>query len=224
MNIDDVDTVDVPDQGRRFHVIFEKQQALMDKYDPIEKRNGANVPEPPHNLDDKFVQWRLKDLFWRVTEEIAESMECVMDVDTGWVERWMDVPSIRHFFEEQADALHFLVEASIIVGFKPSKVEAYWLGAKSASLMLEKKITPAATEAMCARIIWSLGLAANTLKNKPWKNTHMATDIEKFNLHLSEAWQRVLKLWAYLETSDEFVFELYAKKCQVNKFRQDTNY
>ncbi|KKL98130.1 hypothetical protein LCGC14_1827470, partial [marine sediment metagenome] len=111
-----------------------------------------------------------------------------------------------------------------ISGFDPQVLEDHWPGAVAGSTLVKSIMDYRIIQRNCADVIWSMGLAANTLKNKPWKNTHMATDVEAFKYKLDETWRRVLKLWVHLGADDEFIFELYAKKCQVNKFRQDTNY
>jgi hypothetical protein len=78
------------------------------------------------------------------------------------------------------------------------------------------------------RIIEELMEAANTLKNKPWKNTHVDTDEMHFFEELADAWHFFLRLWLITcGTPDDavrMIYSLYFKKSEVNKFRQNTNY
>jgi len=222
MNIDDVamDSIVMP-KTTVVAAIFEHQHDLTMKYKDIEKKNGANFPVPPWNIDDKFVQWRLKDLFWRVTEELAEALDGGgFRGMANWEKRWNDDADVRHFFEELADALHFLVEASLVGGLEPVDIQEYWeadidAGGSTSSSDIQKS---------CADIVWAIGLAANCLKNKPWKLTQMPTDKPAFNRHMMDAWCEFIDLWEGLGCSQEFVYKLYFRKNAVNQFRQRSNY
>lgn len=232
VNIDDITDVQVPKQDL-VPEIFKHQHELMVKYGEIERRNGANFPTPPWNVNDKFVQWHLKDLFWRVTEELAEALDGGgFDGMLGWRDRW-EQTDVRHFFEELADALHFLVEASLMADLKPVGVETLWddiwaqVSKNRITLPPEKvdEMTSAANiEGWCAQIVWALGLTANTLKNKPWKQTMMPTDLPAFLRNLVEAWEAFIGLWCDLGCSKQDVYALYFRKKKVNEFRQRSNY
>lgn len=107
--------------GDMLATIFAGQRSLMETYDPIERRNGAVVVDPEFfgELDDRKVQMRLKDLAWRVTEELSEATNCLKN--KPWKQTFVatDVP---HFQEEVADALHFLVEFLVTAGFTPEMI------------------------------------------------------------------------------------------------------
>jgi hypothetical protein len=232
MNIDDVRTVeDVPPE-ERWLAIFAHQRKLMEKYDEIERDAGANVPEEPWSLDDKRVQWRLKDLFWRVTEELAEALEfddprLLLD----WESKWEESADVRHVFEELADALHFFVEASIISGEEGLTVRELERDARVALAHYEEtprgKVVLRPKDVLQRKaweVVYYLGLAANTLKNKPWKQTHMPTDEWRFKGHLWQAWTAFHRIWINFACSQQRVFELYFRKMKVNEFRQRTKY
>lgn len=107
--------------GDMLATIFAGQRQLMEKYDGIERRNGAIVVEPEFfgEVDDRKVQMRLKDLAWRVTEELSEATNTLKN--KPWKDTFVatDVP---HFQEEVADALHFFVEFLITAGFTPEAI------------------------------------------------------------------------------------------------------
>jgi len=94
--------------------IFERQKELIEKYHPIEKKNGLLITEDmPVNLNDAKGQQRLKDFAWRVTEEIGEAMNCLKN--KPWKQTQMET-DVEHYYEELVDAFHFFVELCIISG------------------------------------------------------------------------------------------------------------
>lgn len=114
MNVTDFDHVEVPD-GDLLRGIFERQQELMRKYHDIEGKRGAGVVEPDDfgDLDYRFVQWRIKDLAYRTIEELSEATNTLKN--KPW--KQSEVPTDKlHFYEELADAFHFLVELLITSG------------------------------------------------------------------------------------------------------------
>lgn len=232
MNVDDVKAPAELTGTAPILSIFERQLELMHKYDEIEARNGFPVPPRPYDLDDKYVQHRIKELFWRATEEFGEALEERAHISQEAVLRWRDgwdsTPGIRHFMEELADALHFLTEASIVAGFTGADIAGaspYWSGSYDAGSrrrtisvswpMLTQKI---------GEVVWSMGLAANCLKNKPWKTSEMRTDKDKFRRQLQEAWSRFAEVWVYFDVRISDVYTLYHKKNTVNAFRISSKY
>jgi dimeric dUTPase (all-alpha-NTP-PPase superfamily) len=146
------------------------------------------------NLDTAKGQKWIKDFAWRFTEELAESHEAFLN---GYED---------HRKEELIDALHFLTEMSIIAGFypvKPKKVDnpvGIW------------------------EIVYRLGLSCNCLKNKPWKQSHMLTDRNKYNEYLQETWDVFYTFLIQIGMSDREIFLTYFKKKEVNKFRIRSKY
>ena len=196
MNINDVEeTEEIPEDIQA--AIFQRQYSKMEKYHEIEKKNGLLQTEDcPVNLDDRFGQARLKDFAWRMTEEFTEATECMHTDNT-------------HFIEELVDGLHFLVELMILAGFYPTG------DMKPRSVM---------TSITVYHVIEPVGKAMNCLKNKPWKQTHMATDKEKFYGYLQEAWSNMIFLFEAWAIKPPKLYQLYYRKSEVNKFRQRSNY
>lgn len=216
MNIDDVaDQTTIPEKV--FAAIFDRQKELMSKYDHIEAKNGLTLPEAPYQLDDKFLQYRLKDFFWRTTEELAEALEVTVE-PKNWRERWADDADLRHMYEEVADALHFFVEASIYANIKPEAVESI------SPTMPTEPLDSIAIRDECANLVFAMGLAANCLKNKPWKQTQMATDHNRFLEQMRLAWTHFHLLWCWMGCTRADVYNLYMKKNTVNGFRIRSNY
>jgi len=223
MNIDDiVKRIEIP-EGSIIVAIFNHHKKLMEKYDVIERKNGYYVPDPPYSLENTKVQQRIKDMFWRSTEELAEAVETI-PIEfklAGWVECWDTEPNVRHFFEELSDALHFLTEASILAKLNPVRIAFSNLLDSNARF---RAFSSSTVISRITDIIFNMGFAANTLKNKPWKLTQVSTDVAKFKDQLVDVWASFTDLWNYLKCNQEQVYIFYAKKNLVNQWRQKTNY
>lgn len=225
MNIDDVSEVgEIPDDI--WTEIFNHQRALEIKYNPIESRNGFWVPfdiafEAQCNLDDPQLQNWIKNKFWRVTEELAEAIEEYPHYP-GWKTRWNTDHVVRHHFEELADALHFFVAVSLVIGVNPAAIDRQWEAI--AVPMNSLKPNEETVDQQMMHFIRAIGLVANCLKNKPWKSTHMPTDINKVHLKMSEAWYQFIVLWKLVGCGPADIYSLYMKKNSVNQFRQNSHY
>lgn len=228
MNIDDTQAPECPDTfDAAIQMMFERQKSLMQKYGPIERSNGGNVPETL-SLQDKHCQWRIKEDFWRTTEEIAEAWEhrdeFIKEL-AAWDTRFDENSKIRHFFEELADAMHFFIEATIHSDFDIVEEDLFSAYLAAVAETSEDRSLPAKKcEEFCFEFIKKIGLAANELKIKPWKQTHMQTDVNRYKVLLKEAWELWFKVWSSLGCTYQFMFELYFRKSEVNKFRQRSNY
>jgi phosphoribosyl-ATP pyrophosphohydrolase len=114
VNVKDFEHVEIP-EGDMLAMIFEGQQALIEKYHDIEKGRGAIVVEPENfgKIDNRFVQWRIKDLMQRTIEEMMEAANTLKN--KPWKQSEVTTDSV-HFYEEIADALHFFIEMCITAG------------------------------------------------------------------------------------------------------------
>lgn len=206
--------------GDMLEAIFNRQKELMNKYHDIEVRSGLLQTEDcPVNLDGKAGQARIKDFSWRITEEVGEALDSLYGDE-----------DMEHFQEELVDGLHFLTELTILAGYE----------AKDVARLVVKDIAEGddLLESMCAYVntdeqnlpwaittlIRRLGMMCNTLKNKPWKQSHMKTDRAMFQKKLGEVWE----IYVYILTKNigpaHDIADIYLKKSQVNKFRQRSNY
>jgi dimeric dUTPase (all-alpha-NTP-PPase superfamily) len=198
--------------------IFARQRELEIKYSPIETKNGFYYPpmDPHPHIDDAQFQHWIKGMFWRVHEEVSEALEEPIDL-VKWRERWETDPAVRHVFEELADALHFLTAVTLPF-INPFTIKmtlplTYWLRGTRANLCED-----------CADFCFQIGLAANALKNKPWKVTQMPTDEAKFKELLLESWRKFWVIWYSLGCKLPDIYQLYHKKNLVNQFRQESRY
>lgn len=235
MNVDDVDTSIIPKPGKgsdRLKLIFERQHQLIRKYHVIEKGNGLlHTEDVPVHLHDRFGQAQLKDLAWRVTEEITEATLALKEH-----------PDNRtHFLEELSDAFHFLVELSILSGLDHDLLFRKFAGLTDQQTfpedrcrfyeMFQKCIIglphppkETAIQLLAYETVEAIGAAMNCLKQKPWKQTHMLTDIKKYYNYLLDAYTCFIKLSKAAGLSADGLYHIYYKKSEVNLFRQRTKY
>ena len=202
-------------EGDMLQTLFNRQGELVVKYHLIEEKAlGYQLPKVPYDLQSPKAQFRLKDFAWRVTEELAEALECVDQEDQ------------THFLEEIIDAMHFFVELLIYVGFDAPTL-ADMSGVNSGGdvdLLAEmwelSEVSVRSPQELAWFVVEGLGKAMNCLKNKPWKQTHMVTDEKQFKRELVKAWMEficLLKNCGY--EKPEGAVMLYLNKNDVNKFR-----
>jgi hypothetical protein len=98
--------------------MYEGQAMLMEKYRDIEAANGCIVIGPAMfgELDDRQVQMRIKDLMWRLTEELGEAANCLKN--KPWKNSFIHTDR-EHFEEEISDAWHFFLELLETCGISP---------------------------------------------------------------------------------------------------------
>jgi dimeric dUTPase (all-alpha-NTP-PPase superfamily) len=199
MNIHDVKEV-VNDGRSIIEQIFHHQREVMVKYHEIEGKNGLLLdPKVPVDIHSHLGQARLKDFAWRVTEELMESAEALEDED------------FVHAREEAADALHFITELCILSGM--SHLDVSFDDGSAGNFVDEVH-----------GVILYLGKAMNCLKNKPWKQSQMLTDVARYRKNLGYAFGGMHYVFASLKVDHDGMFDFYFRKNQVNKFRQRSQY
>jgi hypothetical protein len=227
-----------PDQGAgdKLIQIFNRQKELIQKYHPIEEKNGLLLTKDiPVNIHDNKGQARLKDFAWRVTEELGEAL--------GALSEHPDL--IDHYNEEIADALHFLVEFTILSGTSEEELTAglkewvlnfanpecsdhleYIYEFAMANMILDDIASRNEAKLICytGLVIRELSMTCNTLKNKAWKQTSMLTDLKEFKSRLEFVWVNFIKLCLCANISPSHLFNLYFRKSEVNKFRIRSQY
>lgn len=193
--------------------IFAKQNELIVKYAPME-----NMPAVPMSIHTREGQKWIKDFLWRVTEELGESYEAFIFMSTETDQEKMELHTM-HNIEELIDALHFFVELIIICG-----KDANW-----AREQLNRPVTDIEiNNEYPAQAYWAttyyLCMVGNTLKNKPWKQTEMETDSDKFYDKLGRAFRALFLTLETMGADEQTAFNFYCRKNDVNKFRQRSNY
>lgn len=217
----------------KLEAIFNRQKELMEKYHDIEMSSGLmQTGDCPVDLHSKQGQARMKDFSWRITEELMEALEAYKLGDK------------EHFNEELIDALHFMVEQHVLAGIEPGDYIHYITPISGYEDLITKDGLDFYFNAVVGirsikgytfsddmgitkgllDIIESIGLAMNCLKNKPWKQTHMLTDVQKFKLLMSQAFLDYIRLMKFIGITPIGVYDLYFRKSKVNAFRQESKY
>lgn len=227
MNVDHIKDEEVPSDfstGDRLDLIFARQHHLTLKYIPIETSNGLRHSQDcPVNLDDRFGQAQLKDMFWRVTEELTEAVDAYR----------RHAELINHTLEELSDALHFLVEAYLLSDITPIQVAQSVLLSDKDQFATDKLelIYPAKgsdemgrLDFYCYQVIHQIGCASNCLKQRPWKQTHQLVDKKAYRRSLLPALPALLAAFRICGLTADETFRMYWKKSLVNTFRIRSNY
>jgi len=223
--------------GDKLLNIITRQTELMHRYHAIEAPFRL-TQDVPVNLSDRFGQLLLKDFAWRVTEEVSESIDALQKGDT-----------ILHAQEELSDAFHFLVEMSILSAWNPNCTPDYHddnNGFDMLDNLFYRASSPPATietsytihdlnpydimafnnllNRSYTNFITSLGMVCHTLKNKPWKQSHMLTDELEFYHRLSNAFRNFCHLCAAMGMTSHTLYIMYFLKSEVNSFRLRSAY
>lgn len=201
MNVCDVNHVDETEDMLK--AMFDRQAGLMMKYKEIEEKNGtgkAVLAGKPFNIDTHRGQALVKDMAWRVTEELTEA------TDSGG--------DFVHKCEEMIDAVHFYLELMLTVGIT-----------RDDFTNLEELVdTPYYYDINVYNIIQELGNACNCLKMKPWKQSPVLTDTVRFKQHIVEGFKNMCRVLNRMGLTSYDVYGFYFKKSEVNKFRIRSNY
>lgn len=214
MDVNDLKDIKIPElEAEPYTQIWNLQLELLQDYKKIEK-----LPEWPVQLDLRASQTLLKDFIGRVVEELAEADEHQRHSRTAL------------FKEELADALHFLTETLIFVMpleevYTRAKLFTYWDKAKDFISVCQ--LEPGRGHSLQIwfwETTYHLKLAANALKNKPWKQTEMRAQSTIFKDHLIRALIVFLEGYHMVGMRKKEIFEEYYKKNQINRFRINSKY
>ena len=199
MNITDItDVVPTPLNiwAYMYNMCLERQKT----YHEVEKDIGYGLLArlEDFHIDQRRSQYLLKDFKWRIVEEIAEAMEAFSKGE------------LEHYQEELIDALIFYMNLFCLLESCPSPLKK------------EGEGIPEPQEFMTVIVL--LGLSANHLKNKPWKQSEMKTDQRNYlnKVHMSFVHFQNILLKVFGE--DQKIFEIFFKKQKVNEFRTESNY
>lgn len=207
MNINDIEEVNIDYNEEPLTAIFKKQEALEEKYKPLEEKQGVGyglLQGRPFDINHICSQELLKNLTWRIVEELTEATTA---------------HSREHFEEEMVDALHFLVALAINVNISPEDIVPNKEGNKFDHLFKNNRAI-----SNPYWIIQKLGLAMNCLKQKPWKQTHILTDEQKLKEYIIEAFYEFGSFCRSSRLSSYKVYFIYFKKHTVNTFRINSGY
>lgn len=180
--------------------IYALQGELQLVYRPYFKERIANFDI--NTLEDQEL---FKKLCWQIVEELTEAMEA------------KDKNEKDHVLEELIDAFNFMLELYQLYGMAPDFAWGHTYG-------FRKDIADENFEENILELIKTIGLAANCLKNREWRQSQYMVDLVVFEDRLKGIWTYFVIMFEHLGISETRVKELWSLKYQVNLFRIKSKY
>lgn len=114
--------------------IFAKQRSIMDKYRPIEQKNGTRHPQTWHYgvITDRDVQEFIKRMVFATIQELCEATHILEN--NPWRESTQHEIDSAHYYEELADAFHFFVEVLIASGVSADDLHMFYMDKNAVNL------------------------------------------------------------------------------------------
>lgn len=182
--------------------IYALQGELQLMYRPYFKERIANFDI--NTLEDQEL---FKKLCWQIVEELAEAREAIEGELDGEGE---------HFNEELIDAFNFMLELYQLYGMTPTFV---WTLPKWAQVLEDEDFA-----GDLLALIGNIGMTANCLKNREWRQSQYMVDLIVFEGRLKRIWTYFVIMFEHLGLSETRVKELWSLKYQVNLFRIKSKY
>lgn len=180
--------------------IYALQGELQLMYRPYFKERIANFDI--NTLEDQEL---FKKLCWQIVEELTEAMEA------------KDENEKDHVLEELIDAFNFMLELYQLYGMAPDFAWGHTYG-------FRKDIADENFEENILELIKTIGLAANCLKNREWRQSQYMVDLVVFEERLWNIWAMFAMLFGSIGVTKDKVRELWSLKYQVNLFRIKSKY
>lgn len=180
--------------------IYVLQGELQLMYRPYFKERIANFDI--NTLEDQEL---FKKLCWQIVEELTEAMEA------------KDKNEKDHVLEELIDAFNFMLELYQLYGMAPDFAWGRTYG-------FRKDIADENFEENILELIKTIGLAANCLKNREWRQSQYMVDLVVFEERLWNIWAKFAMFFGSIGVTEDKVRELWSLKYQVNLFRIKSKY
>ena len=180
--------------------IYALQGELQLMYRPYFKERIANFDI--NTLEDQEL---FKKLCWQIVEELTEAMEA------------KDKNEKDHVLEELIDAFNFMLELYQLYGMVPDFAWGRTYG-------FRKDIADENFEENILELIKTIGLAANCLKNREWRQSQYMVDLVVFEERLWNIWATFAMFFGSIGVTEDKVRELWSLKYQVNLFRIKSKY
>lgn len=179
--------------------IYALQGELQLMYRPYFKERIANFDI--NTLEDQEL---FKKLCWQIVEELTEAMEA------------KDKNEKDHVLEELIDAFNFMLELYQLYGMTPT---FDWTMPKRAQVLEDEDFA-----GDLLTLIGNIGMTANCLKNREWRQSQYMVDLVVFEDRLKRIWTYFVIMFEHLGLSETRVKELWSLKYQVNLFRIKSKY
>lgn len=194
-----MNTQDFKPFTKSWEEIYALQGELQLMYRPYFKERIANFDI--NTLEDQEL---FKKLCWQIVEELTEAMEA------------KDKNEKDHVLEELIDAFNFMLELYQLYGMTPS---FDWTLPKWAQVLGDGDF-----EEDVLTLIGNIGMTANCLKNREWRQSQYLVDLVVFEDRLKGIWTSFVIMFEHLRLHENRVKELWSLKYQVNLFRIKSKY
>ena len=195
-----MNTQDFKPFTKSWEEIYALQGELQLMYRPYFKERIANFDI--NTLEDQEL---FKKLCWQIVEELAEAKDAIgEELDD------------EHFDEELIDAFNFMLELHQLYGMTPS---FDWTLPKWAQVLGDGDF-----EEDVLTLIGNIGMTANCLKNREWRQSQYLVDLVVFEDRLKGIWTSFVIMFEHLRLHENRVKELWSLKYQVNLFRIKSKY
>ena len=179
--------------------IYALQGELQLMYRPYFKERIANFDI--NTLEDQEL---FKKLCWQIVEELTEAMEA------------KDKNEKDHVLEELIDAFNFMLELYQLYGMTPT---FDWTMPKWTQVLEDEDFA-----GDLLTLIGHIGMTANCLKNREWRQSQYLVDLVVFENRLKSIWTAFIVVLYHAGLSETRVKELWSLKYQVNLFRIKSKY
>lgn len=194
-----MNTQDFKPSIKSWEEIYSRQGELQLMYRPYFKERIVNFDI--NTLEDQEL---FKKLCWQIVEELTEAMEAAEE------------PDGEHLAEELIDAFNFMLELYQLYGMTPS---FDWTLPKWAQDSEDEDFA-----GDLLTLIGNIGMTANCLKNREWRQSQYMVDLVVFEDRLRGIWTSFVIMFEHLGLSENRVKELWSLKYQVNLFRIKSKY
>lgn len=241
------------DAGREgLNYIFNLQESLLKKYQVLEGFPGwpLKIDLKGHQMLLKDFIARIIEEMTEAYDEIELLYHHQINDALG-LDLKSRTHVIHRINEEMADMLHFFIETFVMAGISQAELKSLGTLLKDSREIVQKEFilgreiiciphnerTSLQTACGSLRVnmlkdlntlLWSFTLSLNrargALKNKPWKQTSVATNSSKFKEHLIQAYNTLGLIYYFLGMTPEGIVETYRAKNLVNHQRIDSKY
>lgn len=189
----------------RFKKIILHQEGLMQNFRAVEAANGFLFPQWPVDPASMAGQHEIRRLAWCIQEELCEA---ALEMDNAWDEK-----DFHTIYKEMIDALHFIAEMMLTLGYWPEDLEAAPAG------YMDEMYTQSGS---LFQTMINLGACINLLKSKPWKQSLKPFDEEAFKSRWSKFLHSFFKTCYTMGMNDDLIELTYFGKAEENQARIDT--
>jgi len=195
----------------RLSKCFTRQLELLNKFHVIELANLPDTYQPSSgsysfneaDFNSYAGQRRLRELAWRVVEEVGEMIDAERSAD-----RLKEVADIFHFLLEFFLIAEVTIPHPLIDDDESDRLQ-YWFSYPTGSGFISPWL----------RFVAEISLAINELKNRGWKQTPRVTNLTQFKFHARRSFHAFVSACQSESITLEALLNAYFGKADENAQR-----